>query len=529
MKQDTEAIKSGNISLGIEFGSTRVKAVLINKQAKVLAQGNYEWENQYVNGIWTYSDEQILSALKQVYKNLKKAVLEKYHVKLTKIKKIGISAMMHGLIVLDQNDQMLTPFRTWRNTRQKQAAKELTKLYNYPVPERYANAHLYQAVLNQEGFVHDIKYQTTLAGYVHLLLTGEKVIGMGDASGMFPIDLELNDYNQEYLAKFNQRLKAKGINLNYKDIMPKVQVAGMDAGVLNSNGAKLLDPEGDLEPTARFCPPEGDAQTGMVATNSITPKTGNVSVGTSVFAMIVLEKELQAVHSEIDLVTTPTGELVAMVHANNCTSNLNRWVNVFYELIRAFGFYVSKDELYTKLFETSKASDLDAGGLLSYEYLSGEHITNFTSGSPLFIADESSKLNLANFIKCSLYSALSTMAIGIEILRDNEQVKIEKMYGHGGFFKTKEVGQRIMSQVIHSQISVMQTAEVGGAYGIALLSLFDINEYGSLQNFLEEVVFVNQKIKTCMATQEEIEGYKSYLEKYKRGLRVERAAVELND
>ncbi len=520
------AIKAGEVSLGIELGSTRIKAILIDDNYDIVAQGDFEWKNELVNGVWTYSLVKIWNGISVCYSNLKKDVFHKYGVKLTKIKNIGISAMMHGYIVLDEKEDLLVPFRTWRNTSQEEASKYLSELYSFPIPQRWSNAHIYQAILNEEEHVNKIAHQTTLAGYVHYMLTGKFVMGVGEASGMFPIDIKTKQFNKKYLQQFNDLVHSKGIEWDYEDLLPEVLVAGQEAGRLTDEGAKRLDPSGELEAGSILCPPEGDAGTGMVATGSVATGTGNISAGTSVFAMIVLEKELKKMYGEIDLVTTPSGDMVAMVHCNNCTSNLNRWINMLEETINTFGFEVSKNELYTKLFKKALEGDLDAGGLLSYEYLSGEHITGFEQGRPMVMSKPDSNFNLANFIRCSLYSSLGTLKIGLDILLKEEKISIEKIYGHGGFFKTEEVGQKIMSQATTSPISVMETAGEGGAWGIAILSAFHESGYGDLSTFLDEKIFNDSSVITVEASKKEIEGFEIFMERYKKGLEIENSAVK---
>lgn len=527
MSDIKKIIENGNISLGIEFGSTRIKAILVDDSTKVIAQGDFVWENSLVDGIWTYSEDEIWNGLKVCYKSLKDDVQKKYGITLKKINNIGISGMMHGYVALDANDNLLVPFRTWRNTKQEVASKELSTLFNYPVPQRFSIAHIYQAILNNESHINNIKHQTTLAGFVHMKLTGEKILGVGEASGLFPIDIKTRKFNTSLIEKFNNAVSSKGVTWKYEDILPKVLVAGENAGKLTKEGALLLDPTGDLEFDSNFCAPEGDAGTGMVATNSVAKKTGNVSAGTSVFAMIVLENELKKVHEELDLVTTPMGDLVAMVHCNNCTSDLNSWVGLFDEVIKTFGFEVSKNDLYTKLYKKALEGDLDGGGLLSYGYVSGEHITHFEEGRPLFVSHPDSKLNIANFMRTHLYTSLGALKIGLDILLKEEQVKIEKIYGHGGFFKTEEVGQRIMSQATNSPVSIMENAGEGGAWGMAILASFQGNKKDeSLDEFLNNVVFKDTNVVTLQATSDEVVGFDKFMERYKKGLAIERSAVE---
>ncbi len=520
-----KAIRNGEVHLGIELGSTRIKAVLVDNTYTPIAQGDFAWENKLIDGVWTYSLIEIWNGVSVCYTALKRNVEKEYKVKLTKIKNIGVSAMMHGYMVFDQEDNQLVPFRTWRNTKQEEASEKLSSLLEYPIPQRWSSAHIYQAILNQEEHINQISFQTTLAGYIHYMLTGKKVMGVGEASGMFPIDPQTGDFNQEHLAKFNAELKQHNVSWNYEEILPTVLCAGADAGTLTKDGALLLDPQGDLEPGSKLCPPEGDAGTGMVATNSVAPRTGNVSAGTSVFAMIVLEEALKQVHEEIDLVTTPSGDLVAMVHCNNCTSNLNKWVSLFDEVIETFGFAVDKGELYSKLFAKALSGDYDAGGLLSYEYLSGEHITKFEEGRPVFVSTPDSKMNLANFMRCSLYSSLGALKIGLDILLKEEGVKIDKIYGHGGFFKTEEVGQRIMSQATATPVSVMENAGEGGAWGIALLAAY-LEQETSLADFLEQKVFAAGRTITVEASRDEIDGFEVFMNRYKDGLPIERAAID---
>lgn len=518
-------IQSGHVSLGIELGSTRIKAVLINEDFVPVAQGDFNWENKLEDGVWTYSLIEIWNGISVCYTALKRDVEAKYKVKLTKINNIGISAMMHGYMVFDKDDNQLVPFRTWRNTNQEEASQTLSRAFQYPIPQRWSSCHLYQAILNKEEHIKDISFQTTLAGYIHYKLTGKKVLGVGEASGMFPIDISIKDFNGEFLNKFDQLVESHGYSLQYRDILPTVLIAGEEAGHLTEEGALLLDPSGELQAGSKLCPPEGDAGTGMVATNSVAKRTGNVSAGTSVFAMIVLEKELEKLHEELDLVTTPSGDLVGMVHCNNCTSNLNTWINMFDEVINTFGFTVSKDELYTKLFESALEGELDAGGLLSYEYLSGEHITKFEAGRPMIVSTADSNLNLSNFMRCSLYSSLGALKIGLDILLKEEGVKIDKIYGHGGFFKTEEVGQRIMSQATSTPVSVMENAGEGGAWGIALLASF-LDKDITLPEFLDKEVFASGRTITVEASRDEIAGFEVFIERYKAGLPIERAAID---
>lgn len=526
MDQICKKIEAGDIYLGIELGSTRIKAVLIDDTNLPIAQGDYTWENQLIDGNWTYSLDEIWNGISSCYQALKTNVKTQYQVDLKQIKSIGVSAMMHGYLAFDIDDNLLVPFRTWRNTNQERASKELSQLFNYPIPERWSVAHIYQAILNKEEHVNKISFQTTLAGYVHYMLTGEKVLGIGEASGMFPIDIHIKDYNTTFLTSFNERINSLGIKLNYQDLLPKVLIAGENAGTLTDRGAKLLDNSGQLKPGSKMCPPEGDAGTGMVATNSIKKKTGNVSAGTSVFAMIVLEDNLKKVHPEIDLVTTPTGDLVGMVHCNNCTSNLNRWMSLFKEVTSVLGLDVDNNTLYTKLFTEALTGDIDGGGLLSYEYLSGEHITGFDEGRPLIVSTPNSNFNISNFMRTSLYSSLGALKIGLDILLKEENVKVEKIYGHGGLFKTQAVGGLVMSQATSSPVSIMETAGEGGAWGMALLARYSNCNDLSLEYFLDQQVFIDQSVTTIVAKPEEIFGFEQFMERYRQGFPIEQAAID---
>ena len=523
-----EAIKAGNTSLGIEFGSTRIKAVLVGPDNGVLASGSHEWENRLENGIWTYSLDDIWNGLQDCYKNLAEDAKAQYGETLTTIGSIGFSAMMHGYMAFDKDGELLVPFRTWRNTITEEAAAKLTEAFSYNIPQRWSIAHLYQAILNKEEHVSDIAFFTTLAGFIHWKLTGEKVLGVGDASGMFPIDSETCDYDAKMLARFDEMVAPCGYPWKLTEILPKVLSAGEQAGVLTEEGAKLLDPSGNLKSGIPVCPPEGDAGTGMVATNSVAVRTGNVSAGTSVFAMIVLEKALENVHTEIDLVTTPTGEAVAMVHCNNCTSDLNAWVNLFKEFAENFGIEVDMNKLFSILYNKALEGDADCGGLLAYNYFSGESITGFEEGRPLFARTPDSKFNLANFMRVHLFTALGALKNGLDILLKEEHVQIDKIYGHGGLFKTPVVGQRIMAAAMDTPVSVMQTAGEGGAWGIAVLASYMKNKKAgqSLADYLNNEVFAGQEGVTEEPVASDVAGFDEFLRLYNAGLSIERAAVE---
>ncbi len=517
-------IDNGGAVLGIELGSTRIKAVLIDEKFGVIASGSHDWENSFENGLWTYSLEDVWTGVQNSYKKLCEKVKKEYAVEIKKLKAIGFSAMMHGYLAFDKDFNQIAQFRTWRNTNTGEAAAELTEELGFNIPHRWSIAHLYQAILNEEKNVKDIDFMTTLAGYIHYKLTGKKVLGVGDASGMFPIDSETGDFNLSMIEKFEKLLNGE-FSWKLKDIMPSVLSAGEDAGTLTEEGAKLLDPTGTLEAGAVMCPPEGDAGTGMVATNSVGVKTGNVSAGTSIFAMIVLEKDLSTVYEEIDMVTTPTGKPVAMVHCNNCSSDIDAWANVFKEFSEALGKPCSIYEALDTLYYEALKGETNAGGLVSYNYFSGEPITKLNEGRPLFLRDVDSKFTFANFARVTLYSAVATLKLGMEILED-ENVKIDTLLGHGGFFKAKEVGQRIMSSAVKIPVSVMATAGEGGAWGIAVLASFCADEEKDLQCYLNNKVFANSEVNTVMATSKEIEGFNEFMENYINDLEVEKAAVD---
>lgn len=522
-----DAIKNGLTSLGIEFGSTRIKAVLTDADNNPIASGSHDWENRLENGIWTYSLDDIWSGLQDCYADLANDVKKQYGEDLTTVGAIGFSAMMHGYMPFDKDGNLLTPFRTWRNSITAQAAEKLSALFDFNIPERWSIAHLYQAVLSNEEHVSDIKYISTLAVYVHYMLTGEFVAGVGEASGMFPIDSDAKDYDAEMLGKFAQLDEVKKQPWNIAEVLPKVLVAGQAAGELTEEGARLLDPSGRLKAGIPLCPPEGDAGTGMVATNSVTKRTGNVSAGTSVFAMIVLEKALKNAYPEIDIVTTPAGDNVAMVHVNNCTSDINAWVNIFREFAETAGIEISTAKLYDLLYFKALEGDADCGGLLSYNYFSGENITHLTEGRPLFVRTPDSKFNLANMMRTHLYSALGTLKLGMDIL-SGEDVKIDKMFGHGGLFKTKDVGQRFMAAALNTPVSLMETAGEGGAWGIAVLASYMKNKDNgeTLTDFLNNKVFKGGSVYTLEPDKSDVQGFNAFAERYKKGLTIEEEAVK---
>lgn len=529
MEQDAKTtIVSGKAILGIELGSTRIKAVLIDEENKPIAQGSHTWENQLVDGLWSYSIEEIWSGLQDCYADLRADVKKQYDVEIETLAAIGVSAMMHGYMAFDKNEQIMVPFRTWRNTNTGEAAAALSKLFVYNIPLRWSISHLYQAILNGEEHVKDIDYLTTLAGYVHWQLTGRKVLGIGDASGMLPIDPETKEYSASMVEKFDKLIAPKGYPWKLKDILPEILLAGADAGCLTVAGVAKLDISGHLKAGIPVCPPEGDAGTGMVATNAVKQRTGNVSAGTSSFSMIVLEKDLSKPYEMIDMVTTPDGSLVAMVHCNNCTSDLNAWVNLFKEYQELLGVPVDMDELYGKLYNAALAGDPDCGGLISYNYISGEPVTGMVEGRPLFVRSAGDKFNLANFMRAHLCGSVGVLKIGNDILFNEEKVKVDRITGHGGLFKTKGVGQRILAAALTSPISVMETAGEGGAWGIALLGSYMVNNPKDLPlaDFLEEQVFAGDVGVEIAPTAKEVAGFNAYIERYKAALPIEAAAAQ---
>ena len=514
-----------NTVLGIEFGSTRIKAVLLNEANLPVASGSYEWENQLIDGIWTYSLDDVHTGMQACYADLKQNIKEKFGSVPDTFGAVGISGMMHGYLPFNASGRQLAAFRTWRNTITGQAADELTKELGFNIPQRWSIAHLWQAILNGEEHTKDISYLTTLAGYIHWRLTGEKKMGIGEASGMFPIDSTAMDYNEAMVQKFNALAAAKGMPWKLRDILPEVVPAGVEAGKLTAEGAAFLDPAGDLKQGVPFAPCEGDAGTGMVATNSVRVRTGNVSAGTSDFAMLVADHEL-GVHREICMVTTPAGKPVAMVHCANCTSDINAWVNLFSEFADILGVEISKGELFTKLFRKALEGDSDCGGLLSYNYFSGEGVTGVDEGRPVFARTPNSRFTLANFMRTHLLSALATLKIGMDILTSEEKITIERLYGHGGFFKTSGVGQRLLSAAVGAPVSVMETAGEGGPYGMALLASYMLRkkEGETLEDYLDGV-FADAASTTLMANPIEIAGFNLFLSRYKIGFEMEKTAI----
>lgn len=528
MKSDTKSIiESGKAILGIEFGSTRIKAVLIDPENKPIAQGSHIWENQLVDGLWTYSIEAIWNGLQDCYSDLRANVKKQYGTEIETLGAIGISAMMHGYMAFNANDEILVPFRTWRNTNTGMAAAALSEAFVFNIPLRWSISHLYQTILNDEPHINDITYLTTLAGYAHWQLTGERVLGIGDASGMLPIDQATKNYSAEMVDKFENLIAPRKLKWHLADILPKVLLAGENAGFLTPEGAKKLDVSGHLKPGVPLCPPEGDAGTGMVATNAVKQRTGNVSAGTSSFSMIVLEKDLSKPYEMIDMVTTPDGSPVAMVHCNNCTSDLNAWISLFKEYQELLGVPVDMNEVFGKLYNHALEGDADCGGLIAYNYISGEPVTGLAEGRPLFVRSANDKFNLANFMRANLYASVGVLKIGNDILFNEEKIKVDRITGHGGLFKTKGVAQRILAAALNSPISVMETAGEGGAWGIALLAAYLVNNAKKLNlaDYLDECVFAGNTGVEIAPTPEDVAGFNAYIENYKAGLPIEEAAV----
>ena len=520
---EKELIESGQAVLGIEFGSTRIKAVLIDKAHNPIASGAHDWQNQLVDGIWSYSEEAIWGGLQDCYARLLVDVKEKYGVVIKKLAAIGFSGMMHGYLAFDKDKKLLVPFRTWRNTITGEAADKLTEVLNFNIPQRWSIAHLYQAILNDEAHVKDIDYFTTLAGYIHWSLTGEKVLGIGEASGMFPIDSAKRDYDADMIAKFNALPEVAKYSWKLAEILPKVLMAGEKAGTLTEEGAKKLDVSGNLEAGIPLAPPEGDAGTGMTATNSVSLRTGNVSAGTSVFAMVVLEKELSKVYKELDLVTTPVGDAVAMVHCNNCTSDLNAWIGLFKEFSDMFGMNIDINDIYGKLYNNAMTGDEDCGGLVAFNLFSGEPVIGLDDGAPMFARKADAKMNLANFMRTHLYASLATLKIGCDILFKEEHVKVDTLYGHGGLFKTKGVGQSVLAAAMNAPVAVMETAGEGGPWGMAILASYVVNntDNEAFDEFLKNKVFKGAKGTTLEPKQEDVAGFDAYIETYKAAIEAE--------
>ena len=512
-------------SIGIEFGSTRIKAVMIDKRGRVLSSGSHAWENELKDGYWTYSLEAIKEGLQDCFRSLKEDFKRTHGEILTTTGALGVSAMMHGYMAFDKEGNLLVPFRTWRNVTAQRAADELTKIFDYHIPARWSIAHLYQAILDKEPHVKSIAFQTTLEGYVHYLLTGQKVIGIGEASGMFPIDPIKKGFDSACLAKFDEILKDEGLPFTLEGIFPKVLLAGQDAGSLTEKGALFLDPTGEFKPGVKLCPPEGDAETGMIATNSIKKNTGNVSSGTSIFASIVLDKKLSKAYPEIDLVATPLGELVAMVHANNCTSEINAYMSLFDEVLRAFGKDVGQNELFVTLFKKSLEGADDAGKVIAFNYLSGESITKVDSGHPMLLRSADSTFSLANLMRSEIYSAFATLRIGFEIF-EKEGIEIQEIAGHGGLFKTEGVAEKYLASALNCDVTISSNAGEGGAWGIAILAAY-MNEDMPLEDYLDKAIFKDVKKRIAEPEPAIVKGFESYMDSYKKALKAEQLLSEV--
>ena len=525
-----EKIRGGRTALGIEFGSTRIKAVLIDDTYRTIASGDYQWASHLEDGLWSYSKEEIWKGLQSAYASMADDVYNAYGERLTFIGHIGFSAMMHGYLAFDKAGELLVPFRTWQNTNTSEAHEKLSELFQYNIPERWSVAHLYQAVLNKEEHVGKVDYITTLAGYVHWKLTGKKVLGVGDASGMFPIDPTTKTYEAEFLKQFDALDEIAEQPWKIEDLLPTPLVAGTSAGELTAEGAKLLDPSGALQPGIVLAPPEGDAGTGMVATNSVRVRTGNVSAGTSIFAMVVLEHKLKALHPEVDLVTTPAGDLAGMSHANNFTSDLNAWVGLFGQFAAASGYPLDPGSLYGTLFRAAIADDVDSncGGLINYPFHSGEFLAGLSEGRPLFVRGPEANMSLGNFMRAQLFSAFSPVKIGMDIMTKDEGVAVDSLVGHGGIFTTPKVAQKILAAAFNTPIKVMSTAAEGGAWGMAVLAdyLWHTNEDKSnLADYLDGRVFAGVSSTTESPDSDDVAGFEEFFERFRKGLPIEQAAI----
>lgn len=521
-----ESILQGNTALGIELGSTRIKAVLIDPNFEIISSGIYDWENKLIDGFWTYCEKEIITGIQEAFRQVSTEVQSKFGIPLRKIGSIGCSAMMQGYIVLNKSGKLLVPFRTWRNATTSEASSQLTRSFKSKIPQRWSISHLYQAILDNEPHVSDINYITTLSGYVHWLLTGEKVLGIGDASGMFPVDEIKKQFDEGLIHKFDTLIAGRKYSWTLLDIMPVVRIAGEPAGNLNGQGAILLDPSGLLGGGIPMCAPEGDGATGIVATNSIQKRTGNISVGTSIFAQFVLEKKLSNIYSEIDIMATPEGNPIGIILANNCSSDINAWINIFGEFCKSMGLKAYRDELFNVLFNQAMSGDQDCGGLMSYGYYSAENITEIVKGRPLFIRTAESNFNLANFMRTQLFSAFAVLRIGLDILTNNENFSFDHICALGGLFKTPEVVQKICAAALNVPISVMSTAGEGGAWGMAILASYvkDRLEGETLSAYLSSNVFQKKEYQIVYPDRMDKEGFDEFLTRYKRGLVIAKAA-----
>ncbi len=522
-----EKIRAGKTSLGIEFGSTRIKAVLIDDTYRTIASGDYGWASHLEHGLWSYTVEEIWKGLQTAYAEMAGDVEAAYGEKLTHIGHIGFSAMMHGYLAFDEDGELLVPFRTWQNTNTHEAHEKLSELFQYNIPERWSIAHLYQCVLDNEEHVSKVAFFTTLAGYVHWKLTGRKVLGVGDASGMFPIDPTTHTWEAEFIRQFNELPEVAAQPWKIEDLLPEPLVAGTPAGELTEEGAKLLDPTGTLQPGITLAPPEGDAGTGMMATNSVRKRTGNVSAGTSIFATVVLEGKLKALHPEVDLVTTPAGDLAGMSHANNFTSDLNAWVGLFGQFAEALGHPVDAGTLYGTLFRAAIADDVDAncGGLLNYPFRSGEFLAGLPEGRPLFARKPEARMSLGNFMRAQLFGAFSPVKIGMDVMTKDEHVQVDSLVGHGGIFTTPKVAQKILAAAFDTPIKVMATAAEGGAWGMAVLGDYLWHADEDLADYLDNRVFADAESVTETPDEKDVEGFEDFFARFRAGLPIEHAAI----
>ena len=522
-----EKIRAGKTSLGIEFGSTRIKAVLIDDTYRTIASGDYGWASHLEHGLWSYTVEEIWKGLQTAYAEMAGDVEAAYGEKLTHIGHIGFSAMMHGYLAFDEAGELLVPFRTWQNTNTHEAHEKLSELFQYNIPERWSIAHLYQCVLDNEEHVSKVAFFTTLAGYVHWKLTGRKVLGVGDASGMFPIDPTTHTWEAEFIRQFNELPEVAAQPWKLEDLLPEPLVAGTPAGELTEEGAKLLDPTGTLQAGITLAPPEGDAGTGMMATNSVRKRTGNVSAGTSIFATVVLEGKLKALHPEVDLVTTPAGDLAGMSHANNFTSDLNAWVGLFGQFAEALGHPVDAGTLYGTLFRAAIADDVDAncGGLLNYPFRSGEFLAGLPEGRPLFARKPEARMTLGNFMRAQLFGAFSPVKIGMDVMTKDEHVQVDSLVGHGGIFTTPKVAQKILAAAFDTTIKVMATAAEGGAWGMAVLGDYLWHADEDLADYLDNRVFADAESVTETPDGKDVEGFEDFFARFRAGLPIEHAAI----
>lgn len=516
--------------LGLELGSTRIKAVLIDEDHRVIASGSFDWENCLEDGVWVYHLEDVLAGIRACYGKLREDVQAKYGETLRRVSAMGISGMMHGYLVFDRQGRQLAPFRTWRNTVTGPAAAALTEYFHFNIPQRWSIAHLYQAILNGEKHVSDVATLTTLSGYIHSLLTGVRAVGVGEASGMFPYDDEIKDFDAARIALFDRLVEPYGFPWKLRDILPAVLPAGTQAGVLTPEGAALLDETGALEPGIPFCPPEGDAGTGLIATGAVLPRTGSVSAGTSGFIQLVLEHPLRGYYPEIDIVATPGGKPVAMVHCNTCTSEIDAWVGLLSDFAKTMGWKYGLGDLFGTLFHKAMEGDPDCGGMVAFNYFAGEPLTGTETGRPLLVRLPDSRLTVANLMRAQLYGAVATMKLGMDFLKENEQVETDRLLGHGGFFKTKGVGQQVLADALEVPITVMETAGEGGPWGMALLAAYMQRRAAgeSLEDYLENRVFSGAASGTLPASRDGAEGFRAYMERYRACISAEQAAAAMN-